>query len=150
MKLDLDTILRNAKGDPFFVTGIDGNAVYNLLLQWQVEGVALADCIKRIESLAGGKGNIRPLDLGDLLYRANESSEKMGKGTRTEKRVRGQLEEKLVRRGAVEFTAEEKLAIEEDCEARYSGAVLVRLDRIFAQAVLDAAPKPELVKEEAG
>jgi hypothetical protein len=149
MELDLDHIIHNAKGEPFFLVGLDGNAVYNLLVQWKAEGTDLAECLKRIESLAGGKENIKPMDLGDLFYRANERSPKMtgdsreDKKLRADKRVRGQLEEKLTKRGQVEFTVEQVDAIKEDCEVLYSGALLLRLDRIFAQAVLDDAPKAE-------
>jgi hypothetical protein len=152
MKIDLDIILKDAKGEPFFVMPLDGNAVYGALVAWQGDGTTLADAIKRIEQLAGGKDNVKPMDLGDLFYRANGMSDKMAKGSRTEKRVRGELEELLVKRGPVDFTPVQIDAIKEDCEDRYSGAVLVRIDRIFAQAVIDAAPKPEgkpeLVKED--
>lgn len=149
MHLDLDTILRNAKGEPFFVQALDGNSVYGALVQWLAEGISLADAVKRIETLAGGKDNVRPMDLGDLFYRANERSPKMSgdsrenKVLRAEKRVRGELEEVLTRRGVVELTQSQVDAIQEDCEMIYTGALLVRLDRIFAQGVLDAAPKPD-------
>jgi hypothetical protein len=153
MKLDLDQILTNAKGEPWTITALNGDAVYRFLVQWREEKVTLTDAIAKLDEMAGGKDRLRPLDLGDLLYRSNENSPKMGTaGSRSEKRARGALEEKLVKRGIVDFDSTECAIMQEDCELFYGGAVLIKLDRIFAQALLDAAPKPgpELVKGVAG
>lgn len=139
MKIDLDQIPTNAKGEPYTVTVFDGQAIYRMLVSRRDSGATLAEVVKEAEEMAGGKDFLRPMDLGDLFYRANEQSPKMSGGTKSEKRMRGELEEKLVKRGVVEFTHAEIEAIKEDCELRYTGAVLVRLDRIFARATLAVA-----------
>lgn len=144
MRIDLTTRLTDPKGEPFTRCQHGGDVVFAMFKAEAARGRTFAEAIEAVEKSIG-PSMISPMDVGDMFYLAVTTCPKASAGDPSERRELGRLADLLVKEGVVEITDKDKAAIVAACDAVFNGIVLVRIDRLFAQALLDES-KPRAVE----
>jgi hypothetical protein len=151
MKLDLEQILKNPRGEPFEDRPINVVNLWATLRAYEKQGKTLGETLDDIEELNGGKGRalVESMTLGMALWRAVAESPKHAETTKEIVKLKmelGRLSYKLLKQGSIDLDEKEVSTIMAECE-RFNGVLLYAIEREVSKARTAEASEHEAPKD---